>query len=411
MKMMLLKSDTVPPLHVLPKHPYSKDEILDYVDRYFHSKLKDKNKKAEAKKRFIHYMEVLPAWVQVLMIENRVPVEVDSVKALRLGRQVVGFQSADTYKLRLVSHLLYGADQEFEYYLSHEIGHNIDNIIGNYRALPLDKANGDAVYFSEMKPGWTRHLRHDLKVPTGRSTRDINRQMRSFLEQNKYKKDEYPRESLAFVLSHYLTEHFRANDAQLLNDQEWCAKEWRKLPDEAAIDGHMQRFFPSLWPYFRDYMLPHGLEIAIKLYSDRHVRQQQAYEHTHKEILDAAGKVVEKYGCKEPASDALIERLTNSYYTEWHSLFEQLAEPLPRTAKERLELLFPAIFDAVWGGHVKRYTLSSFPELKNEATHFAQNVETILRDEGIEAFCKHYQDLWENFEQAIEQRKPKARAR
>lgn len=408
---MTLKSAAAIPLQSLPKHPYSREEIEDYVERFFTSKLKDKDKKAEAKKRFLHYMEILPAWVQVLIIENRVPIEVDSVKALRLGRQVVGFQTVDTYNLRLVSHLLYGDDQEFEYYLSHEIGHDIDNIIGNYRALPLDRASGNAVYLSEMKPGWTRHLRHDLTMKTGRSSQDINRQMRSFLEQNQYKKEEYPRESLAFVFSHYLLEHFRANHAQLLNDQEWCATRWRKLTDEAAINEHMQHFFPKLWPYFRDQMLPHGLEIALKLYGDRDVRKQQAYAHVRKEISEAIDKVVEKYGCAQGASDALIDRLTNSYYTEWHGLFDQLAGPLPRTTRERLEILFPAIFDAVWGWHSKNYTLRSFPELKKEATYFSQNVEAILKEEGIEAFVDHYQNLWDNFEQAIEARKPKARTR
>jgi len=398
------------PDYILPKHPYTADEIEEYVDQFFVSTLKDKARKEEIKKRVTHYMQLLPAWVQVLMIEARhAPIQIGPVKALRMGNQVVGFAEPHTKELKLAAHLLYGDDQEFEFYLSHEIAHNIDIMLGKYRSLKMD--GGGPTYLSEMRPSWTRHLKQDLKLKTGRSSKDLNRQVRAFLEQGKYKPEEYPREGFAFLMSHYLIEHFRANHPRLLNDQEWCAEKWSGLADEASISSHIEKFFPKLWPFYRDYIVPDALELATKYHNDRHVRRMEANHHVFCNMESAMNAVALKYGT-EPPQASLIHRLASSYYSDWLNLFEQLAEPLPSTPKERLNVLFPSVFDAVWGAHSKSYTLRDFPHLKNEAKQFAQHVPDIIRDEGIEVFVGYYQKLWSDFDEAIQARnKPKARAR
>jgi hypothetical protein len=395
---------------ILPKHPYSRDELEDYVSRFLENKLKDKKQHDQAERRLVHYIEYLPAWAQVLIIENRVPFELGSRQTLKLPKNVVANMTPETYVVRATSSLLRAPNEEAEFYLSHEIGHVIDNILGIYRRLPADL--GTVSYMSETNPTWIARMNRDLDIKSTRRKNDINTQMRHFLTKGGYTKEEYPRETFAYILSHYLTECFRAHTPVLLNNGAWSG-----LANETDINDHMQHYFPALWPQFRDHILPHALKLAGKQYHDRRDREAEANDLNTQAITQSINSIIDSYGCP-PLRDANLARnLALSYYTDWQNLFERLSEPLPDGVNPRLKVLFPAFFDPTWGapeerinGKNKAYTLRSFPDIKREAEYFVTHIPDILRDVGIEGFIKDYEHLWQNFEASIKARQPKARS-
>ncbi len=380
----------------IPKHPYSRDEIDDYAGRFVDIKVRNYKKNAAIHKRVLDYIEALPAWAQVLLIENRAPITIGNPKQLKFIPQAVGQSTPETYEMELNSDLHKKGNQDFEFYFSHEAGHSIDNILGNYYALTADR--GDTIYMSQTNPLWTTRLNEDLSKLGRARNANLRRDMHYFLKDGEYPKNEYPRESFAVVTSHYFTEHFQGQNSTLLNDP--SNTHYR---DEAAINDHMEKHFPKLWPCYRDEILPHAIKIASRQYHARREREAEAHEHVTHAMEAAIDRVVKQHHCPPFNNPKLVQKLVNSQYTDWLNLFQRLSEPMPQETTPRLKVLFPAIFDPNWGApEDKTYTARSFPELNKQIKYLTENTSKMLREGGIERFVNDYQELWNSLEKSIE---------
>lgn len=393
----------------IPKHPYSDTEIEDYTNACFIAHVRGKKQKSLALARVHNYLKNLPAWVQVLLVENRITIEIGTNGTTGLTKEADGDSTPGTYQTRLHKDLLGTNNLGFESTLSHEIGHDIDNILGNHLALKHDGSL--TTYMSEISPSWVIRMKRELTPHNSqRKKHNPARQMRDYLIDSAYKPESFPRETFAIMMSHYLLEHFKSSDEVFISQKPRELKKIEWYQDETAINDYLGNTFPNMWPYFRDDMLPIALQISSELYHRRRAREEDANKFHSAIMSDLIEAVAEKYKCPPLRRNNLVAELVgSSANTDWNHLLERLTDPLPKTQSERLKVLFPAVFEPIWGAVDKDYAPRSFPEMNREASMFAANIEQILHEEGIEAFLQHYKSLWEGFEQCIEAREKKAR--
>jgi hypothetical protein len=392
-----MRSRTVPAIEFMdaeplpiPRHPYTRDEIEDYVERFLSCKTANAKKKMQIERRLIAYFEKLPPWVQVLVIENDVPINIDTQKKLKLGSWAIADSKPDMYDINLRISLFSAPDDEMELMLSHEVGHVVDNILGRARTLPRDTGTQ---YLSGAIAAWTTAFQKDVTLPNGRSKNNLNNELRKLLSIDKlYTAYDAPFESFAVIFSHYLNDYIKGDD-------------------ESGIDTKMEKFFPNLWPVFRDTMLPEALHVTSRSYHRRQEDQAHAFAYISQNIQKKIDAAIAYHQCPPLQDKDLSMKLMKQGYAEYERLFEALAAPLPDGVTPRLKTLFPAIFDPVWAGeghgrgkHKKAYTARSFPLIKLPAETFVMNITDILKHEGVEAVVKDWQDLREAFERAIHQK-------
>ena len=171
----------------------------------------------------------------------------------------------------------------------------------------------------------------------------------------------------------------------------------------------MQQHFPRMWTAFSETIKPRAIKLASEQYYHRREAEAENFQEAMKDMGQALTKAAAMQGFEVPTRPDFVENLTKNYRVDWLHLLEALSTPLPEKTNQRLTKLFPTVFDPMYGAsgegrgrHRKPYLMRSFPHLKRDAETFATNVESILRDEGIEKFIEHYTQVWESFDQSIE---------
>ena len=385
----------------LPEHPYTREELSNYAQLYVECMKMPKAKALLLQERFTQYLERMPPWVQVLFIENRGTAEIGIRKHVRLSRSAGAQVYSNTHRILLLARDFQQKGDDAEYYLSHEVAHVIDNVLGQKLALNNDYGN---LYRTEQEPRWIHAIKRDKGVGISRRPEDLNYQFKEFLNARDvdgkpiYKKPDYPTEAFAFVMSHYLLKCFRGED-------------------QAQIDEAMQHHFPRMWPALNERILPKAMKLASEQYYHRREAEAENFNDAARDLHAALTRAADRHGFTMPDNPDFVANLATNYRVDWLHLFETLSVPLPETTGQRLTALFPEVFDPIYaasgegrGRHKKPYLLSSFPHLRLAAEAFAKSAEDIVQEEGIEAFMAQYTHMWEAFEHAIENKVIKKRS-
>ncbi len=372
----------------------------------------------------------------MLLIENRVPIEIGSRKVIGLPADADADSTAITYKVRLRAKQLSRPHAEAEYTLMHEFAHSIDRILGDHLRL---KGQSVMMGFSELYDEWTTRFNEEMKRPKAARQEPVFRELQELIQSPIYSNADQPSEGFAFLVAHYFMQYFRSYEQASMNQPH------AEAVNEDAIHRKMEQDLPKLWPYFRDTVLPLAKELAGEQYHHRREREARAAQKLTRAMQEAINTVCERYGCARPSPESsLAERLATShgeaahYFPDWHSLFLLLASPAKKPQEhenliseeksmtKKLQMFFPSIFDPMWGAPLqprqfgyepegnrkvlpsRHYTIRSFPELRKPAEALANDFSEIIRDEGIEKFVEHYDHLLKSFEDAIALRKSKA---
>jgi hypothetical protein len=399
----------------LPEQPYSKGEIEDYAWRFFNGEDKERKlTKAEKaihdkyKLRFIDFIARQPNWLQVMVIEYRVPVRVGKREVIKLDKGIWGYASPDTLNVRLPESLMQRRGDHFEHYLAHELAHNVDNILGLLDVLPADHQT--QIYYSDNETSWFRAMERDLTQANGRSQHNLNHGLRRALK--KYDPETHAFESFAFVMSYYLTGHFRLMSAVQNNPTMDVGAE------QANLNATMYRFFPAMWASFEQEIKPRIETTANDLYESRKVRQWDSARRREEKLRDAMEAAIAKRGWPAIDDANLVHQLANGMNTDWQYFFESLQHPIPPTIDGKLRAFLPQIFDPRYrgeryvAGEIKRpYMLSDFPHLRREIETFVVHIDHIAKHQGIAALVEQCEQLKNNLDAAVERYQKASRAR
>lgn len=375
-------------LHVaplsIPDPPYTREELENYAGLYFNYKGHCAYHQGPVQQRILCFMERLPAWAQVLMVENRIIVDIGSRAATEIRRSAAAEATPHQYRFAILKSSLMSHNDDGEYYLGHELAHCFDALLARQTALRNDSG---IMYQSENTPRWHIALQQDFHRRKGRSSADPAVQWKKFLESPTYKPADYSSETFAFLLSLLFLKHFRGEA-------------------EAKIGEDMRSSFPHLWPAFEEHIRPDMLSLASRQYHYRRESEEENLQTVIDKIASAANKVALRYGC-EGLSTSQVRDLAQSHRVNWLHLLEGLSDPLPSRSQERLRLLFPDIFDPSYGAPLEGrrrqpYDLRTFPQLRVQVIYFAVHVDELLKNNGLSALITDYAALWDDFAEAIE---------
>lgn len=357
----------------IPSHPYDRETLSAYVYEHVSVHVKDDVQSRPFEQRITEWMWRQPAWVQVLLVENKVTFEVGARKKTGLPRDAVADAEAETYHVRRIIRQM----DELESNLSHEVGHVIDNILANHMKL---RGETKHAYYSDASVGYRRALVQDRQGPVSRAKRDLNRGLREHLSHKIYKPKDYPNESFAYLFDHYLMLHHAGKS-------------------EEEIDGRMNHYLPTLWPHFRDKMLP----VALQLAGDEYGRRKQAQSHSLEMRVEAMEQAVDaaiQTLNVAPLNDAwTIHQLAAGMQCEqWLERFAWLAEgATPKEPYKRIYALFGDRFDSM---EMMMETLHRDPALKREARRMVMQLEDTLEQKGLDGFVRGCMAVQVAFERA-----------
>lgn len=373
---------------VMPHYPYDREFLRHHVYEYTGVHVKEDAHAEPIERRIVEWMLKLPAWVQVLLVENRVRFEIGAAKKIGIPRNAIATADPEAYHIR---HKIKDMS-ELEADLSHEVGHIIDAIIAD--AQPMGHKVGQngkqPSMWSEEDSRFRRAMSHDRDLPCKRRKSDWRYVLKTHLASKIYKPAMYPEESFAMLFERYLMEHVKGKSEIQINDE-------------------MDVAFPKMWAQMRDRFMPMALDLASEQYSRRQNMHDRLYARRHEAIAEALETAGQVRGFCVAGTDDIVAMMAASQQSEqWQERLEALALPkLPKDPYKLLTLMFPVRFEDE--AQVKEY-LNHDPALKTVARRSAMTLEDTIARDGLHGFIKAVHQLELAFAQSeIEQSKGASR--